>query len=535
MSQVGSPKFGSATPSRVRHNPYAASPSSPTLGTPTTGKACPMTPPSLSNSFASATPLTPPIAAAPPATWGSPTLPAVAQLPADGASAFSNAFQSRDQSFAANDSFPTFVPHSEGLNLAAAYVEPPAFYADAFQPAYEAVDPALAVMMYSAASAAANAAAAGHGQFDYAQMHQGAQGQQRRDRRGGGNAAAAEMTAAPTFEEIQAMQGMLVEQARTASGSSYIQAAVKDNNDPRCLDLVWAELSPALGDLLLDAHGCYVIKTLLERLPPQQVAFVLQCIAADEQLGFSICTHSLHTRRVVQHIIENLDGGFLCDLMSRHCADVAMTQQGCIVMQRSMDHAPPGLARDRLFAAISTNLITFAKDPFANYVVQHLMEVGERVETSTSMWKCFRGRVVELACNKFASNVIEKCLFHCTADIQHEMLVEMYSVGPQMLYNMLQDSFGNYIIQSSIALATFRDINFIDERLRPVLAHTPYGHKIEGRLDRRLKGKPVTARGPTPQGAPAAGAAAPNQPRSNGGNRSNNRRADKVPAGEVPW
>lgn len=342
------------------------------------------------------------------------------------------------------------------------------------------------------------------------------------------NHASNSVAAPPTYDDLIAMQGSMIEHARTANGSSFIQSAVKETADPRCVTFIWAELAPALSDLLLDAHGCYVIKTLLDRLPSQELRFVLDSIAADEQLGFSICTHSLHTRRVVQHIIENVDGLFLCDLMARRPADIAMTQQGCIVMQRSMDNSS-GPARDALLAAICSNIVLFARDPFANYVVQHLMEVGEREATAFAMWKAVEGRVVELACNKFASNVIEKCLFHVTARVQHDMLVEMYSAGPQILFNMLQDSFGNYIIQSSIALATFRDVAFIDEKLRPVLVHTPYGHKIEARLDRRLKGKPVTARSPL-------------LPHANGSRRSQRKEhvphhaaADAVPEGEVPW
>jgi hypothetical protein len=148
------------------------------------------------------------------------------------------------------------------------------------------------------------------------------------------------------------------------------------------------------------------------------------------------------------------------------------------------------------------------------------------------MWKAFRGRVVELACNKFASNVVEKCLFHCTAEVQHEMLVEMYSGGPQVLHNMLQDSFGNYIIQSSIALATFRDVALIDECLRPVLVHTPYGHKIEARLERRLKGKPVTSRTP----APSSGSGPQQGSSGNGRSHRKSRGGEKaVPAGEAAW
>ena len=92
--------------------------------------------------------------------------------------------------------------------------------------------------------------------------------------------------------------------------------------------------------------------------------------------------------------------------------------------------------------------------------------------------------------------MVEKALFHVNPEVQHAILAELFSVPECTLHHLLQDSFGNYIIQSSIALATFRDVFFINEKLRKVLTTTPYGHKIEARLDRRLKGKPVGTRSP---------------------------------------
>jgi hypothetical protein len=164
-------------------------------------------------------------------------------------------------------------------------------------------------------------------------------------------------------------------------------------------------------------------------------------------------------------------------------------------MQRAMDVAQEP-QRAALFSAIYSRLVQFSTDPFANYVVQHLLEVGDREANSAAFTQAFTGHVVTLSCNKFSSNVMEKALFHLLPESQHAFLMEMYSSGEETLFRMLQDSFGNYIIQSSIALASFKDVFFISEKLRPVLQRTPYGHKIEGRLDRRLKGKPVGTRSP---------------------------------------
>jgi len=170
-----------------------------------------------------------------------------------------------------------------------------------------------------------------------------------------------------------------------------------------------------------------------------------------------------------------------------------MTQQGCIVMQRAMDVAQ-GRSRAALYHGIYQNLVRFAMDPFANYVVQHLLEVGDRAQNSQEFSGQFLQNCIELSCNKFASNVMEKALFHLDEATQHNLLFAIYSSGEDALYRMLQDSFGNYLIQSSIALAPYQDVQFMADKLRPVLQRTPYGHKIEGRLERRLKGKAVGTR-----------------------------------------
>lgn len=344
---------------------------------------------------------------------------------------------------------------------------------------------------------------------------------------------------ATSFAMLCGHAGMIAELSRTANGSSFVQGALKDPVDVRCVQLIAQELFPVIGDLLLDPHGCYVVKSLMDRLDEATLAAVLRSLQSDEPLAFSLCTHSLHTRRVVQHVMETFDPLFMSHLLVVRCQEVAMTQQGCIVMQRSMDHCT-GPQRDALFDAVYRNFANFARDPFANYVIQHLLEVGNREINSTVAAAALKGRVVELSCNKFASNVVEKCLFHVTSDAQHQILVEMYTSGEDVLHHMLQDSFGNYIIQSSIALATFRDVWFINEHLRPVLRHTPYGHKIEARLDRRMKGKAVAARQSAAPTSPATTAVPTPLVSARGPRRAvmpttSAAAAPLLPANEEPW
>ena len=291
--------------------------------------------------------------------------------------------------------------------------------------------------------------------------------------------------------QFEAIEGTMLEAARTSGGSSFLQASLRDK-DPVRYNNVYAELSPHFSQLLLDSHGCYVMRTLMEMMPPEHLEEVVQLVASDSQLTFSLCTHSLHTRRVLQFFLEAMEPerySFIVDMMIDRCAEVAKTQQGCIAIQRVMDNVRDD-TKTKLRAAIFKHLVEFSVDPFANYVVQYILnEEGDREVLAQQILEQFRGHVYTLACNKFASNVVEKVL-HCVGiDIQHRLVEELYSVDESKLETLLQDSFGNYIVQSTIAVCTIKDVLFIQQSLQSILHSTPYGYKIAGRLERRLKGK----------------------------------------------
>ena len=52
---------------------------------------------------------------------------------------------------------------------------------------------------------------------------------------------------------------------------------------------------------------------------------------------------------------------------------------------------------------------------------------------------------MELGCEKFSSNVIEKCMEHTTKDVKLAMVKEVMS-GSKFFYQFLNDQYGNYVI-----------------------------------------------------------------------------------------
>jgi len=302
----------------------------------------------------------------------------------------------------------------------------------------------------------------------------------------GSNSRNPQMTV--TLDMLRSASGTMLDISRTPNGSSFLQAGLKSG--PEAHSMIYSELYKNFDELLMDTNGCYVVRALLETLSHASFVEVVSGFAADEQLMVSLCTSSLHSRRMVQFILEHLqpsEVSCIAKVMMKRCRDIAKTQQGCISIQRTLDRCDD-VHRKELFAVIAIHCVEFAMDPFANYVIQYMLETGKM---SVEIYYAFAGHFIPLCCNKFSSNVIEKCLYHWSPELQHAVLSEIFSAPDHDVLALLQDSFGNYIVQSSIALASFKDLWEISSRLAPLLPMVPYGQKVESKILRRLRGKTV--------------------------------------------
>ena len=60
------------------------------------------------------------------------------------------------------------------------------------------------------------------------------------------------------------------------------------------------------------------------------------------------------------------------------------------------------------------------------------------------------GKALQLSKHKFASNVVEKCIEHGTAEERtaiHAKLTTTSSDGPNPLQGVMKDQYGNYVIR----------------------------------------------------------------------------------------
>lgn len=138
----------------------------------------------------------------------------------------------------------------------------------------------------------------------------------------------------------------------------------------------------------------------------------------------------------------------------------------------------------QLVAEITYNALTLVQDPFGNYVVQYVLDLSIPRFTDAVV-RQFVGNVCLLSVQKFSSNVIEKCIRVSEPGVRKQLIEEL--LNRTRLEKLLRDSFANYVVQTSLDYADPVQRMRLVECIRPILPvirNTPYGKRIQSKLQR---------------------------------------------------
>ena len=196
-------------------------------------------------------------------------------------------------------------------------------------------------------------------------------------------------------------------------------------------------------------------------------------------------------------------------VIAAKCLDVCRNRQGCCTIQRCIVGAPEPY-KQQMIDVVLANALKLVQDPFGNYVIQFLLDgpaVGTAADGSPLPASGGKGgkkapsrftnliirqllhHIPTLSTNKFSSNVIEKCLKSASSDVKQLLIDEL--TEPQALPKLLVDSYANYVVQTAIETAAdeaqFRQLRDAITPLQHLLRNSPYGGKIETRLERRQR------------------------------------------------
>ncbi|KAH3901723.1 Puf4p SCDLUD_001496 [Saccharomycodes ludwigii] len=277
----------------------------------------------------------------------------------------------------------------------------------------------------------------------------------------------------------------VVELMTDSFGNYLVQKLLECVSNEQRLELVQIA-APHFFDIALDSHGTRALQKLVD------------CIGSDEEAQLLVnsldglvvdLSKDLNGNHVIQKCLTKLkpmDFQFIFDAVCAQCVDVATHRHGCCVLQRCLDNGELP-QRAKLCEQILKNVEMLSLDPFGNYVVQYVLtkesEYHEN-EYTNKIVEVLKPDIINLSLHKFGSNVIEKLLR--TPLVSARIVSDLVNnCGEEGISRLLHDSYGNYVLQTSLDVVQNKNKYLFDclsNIVKPLLVgpirNTPHGRRM---------------------------------------------------------
>ena len=261
---------------------------------------------------------------------------------------------------------------------------------------------------------------------------------------------------------------------RTKNGSKRTQKLIAKSR-PEQIEKVVEVLAPHVGELMNDLYGNYMCQTLFQSCSSKQRLVLLEGmknhlvkIAQDprgthslqtiitlanlpqeeevyrQAFAGQICSLATHNNasHVVQRLLATLKNkNFVIEEIQGSVKELATNKLGLCVVKKCVSDP-------RVMAELLTDPVALMQDPYGNYAIQHLLDCWTD-QCSFPMVAALQGKILQLCIQKYASNVIEKCLKH--REMREAIVNEI--IHDDKLYVLLNSQYGCYVLRTAAQLA----------------------------------------------------------------------------------
>lgn len=245
---------------------------------------------------------------------------------------------------------------------------------------------------------------------------------------------------------LDAMTGQMVQLSLQMYGCRVVQKAMESIDETDLPKLLF-EFHNNVLSLIHDQNGNHVIQKCIEVL--SQKAKQASMEGEDAKAQF---------------FCEQID--FVVNDVLPNVASLSCHPYGCRVLQRILEHCTES-KKDLILDKVSLCHQNLLNDCYGNYVAQHVLQYGRVEDRNKVLGIVIENGLLKLSRQKFASNVVEKLLKYGNAEQRKAVIREMLKVvdtkntellangsaGTSVVLLLCQDSYANYVVQTTIDVA----------------------------------------------------------------------------------
>ena len=279
------------------------------------------------------------------------------------------------------------------------------------------------------------------------------------------------------------IKGKIVSIIKNHKGSKIFQKYLKSTHSDEILHLIFVELFPYLEQLIIDPYANYFCKKFFTFLNQKDRTDFLKGIEkslidlSSDSIGTypiqSIIEH-LNTKNEKNIIISGIKEGFIkliYDAFGCHVLEKLLTcfedeyvnfiytyifqnflnltnnSNGIYIIKKILTFTQKKTLHEKLKSIVKKNAIFLIKQSYGNFVIQVIIENWEDYREITDL---FKGNFFILSLEKYASNVIERCI-EKDKDILENYINEI--IEGKCIADVMKSNFGNYVVQKVIKIS----------------------------------------------------------------------------------
>ncbi|CAL9079628.1 unnamed protein product [Musa textilis] len=268
-------------------------------------------------------------------------------------------------------------------------------------------------------------------------------------------------------------------------GNYLIQKLIKVCNEEEITKII-CKISDGDGELFqisCNQHGTRVIQKIIETIKTQEQYSLIVSTLRPYIVSLIKNNNGSHVaQRCLQHLPDEHKEArnfylLLFEAVVANCIELARDRHGCCVLQKCISDLNAE-QKFRLISSITHEACDLSQDPYGNYVVQYIL-IQEIPWATAGILDQLEFHYGTLSVQKYSSNVVEKCLKHAGNDRRVNIVWEL--ISDPYFHHILQDAFGNYVIQSALRACKGALRATLSEAIRPhevALRSHPYGKKV---------------------------------------------------------
>ena len=203
---------------------------------------------------------------------------------------------------------------------------------------------------------------------------------------------------------------------------------------------------------------------------------------------FALCydKNGNHVFQKIARIFPKDRNQFIFDLLNQYAIEISKLKQGATILQNTFKYAS-NVQLKSLILKILSDIGALVNDEYGNYTIQLIIELKEK-EYNDIIYDYLIKNCLSLSKKKFSSNVIDKCIIG--EDENSKKLVN-YIIKNKYVKEMINDQFGNYVIQKALKVSDYDTQIEIINQIKPQieqLRQTNIGRKIYEHLMQSYNG-----------------------------------------------